>query len=51
MAAVVLILALLLSSVSFLYGNVKGKEDKMMDLRKMPPPPAHVYPVTTVNGK
>lgn len=48
MAAVVLILALTLSSVAYLYGNVKGRTDKMMDLKKMPPPPAPVYPVYKV---
>ena len=49
MAAVVLILALALSSMSFLYGNVKGKT-AMMPITKMPAPPATTYPVYKVKN-
>jgi hypothetical protein len=45
MAFVVIILALALTLVAFLYGHSVGVGDKMMSLRKMPAPPANVWTV------
>jgi hypothetical protein len=46
MAAVVIILALALTLVAFLYGHSVGAADKMMSLRKLPAPPENVWTVT-----
>lgn len=49
MAAAFLILALAFGAVCYLHGHVIGKQDVPNTLAKMPPPPATVYPIHTMD--